>query len=271
MSDQIHIVDLHLRTIIGINDEVKGRLLARAERIAREGLGALYLEADVSAYLPAIQRTLERMGFMAVAYCPSMVFEDVERLDVVRMAKLIAPYFHEDIPLTESAARMRDLVERSMEDRREGNVVAQVARATDLFDGLGEGDMYHLARLGRLRRVHRDDVLIRQGEAGDRLFIVVSGAMRVAVDGSELGSIGPGETAGEMALLDEKPRSADVIAARDGEVVEIRRADLLWLMDRRPRLGATVMRNLATDLAGKLRKADVRFADAALRLPYGID
>ncbi len=94
--------------------------------------------------IPTRCRTLERMGFMAVAYCPSMVFEDVERLDVIRMAKLTAPYFREDIPLTESAAKVRDLVERSMDDRREGNTVAQAARATDLFQGLEEGDIYHL-------------------------------------------------------------------------------------------------------------------------------
>ena len=53
------------------------------------------------------------MGFMAVAYCPSMVFEDVER--------------------------------------REGNAVAKAAKYTDLFRGMDKGDMYHLAQIGRLK------------------------------------------------------------------------------------------------------------------------
>jgi CRP-like cAMP-binding protein/GNAT superfamily N-acetyltransferase len=246
--------------LIGITDAVKGRLLREAERIAREDLNALYLEADVNAYTPAIQRTLERMGFMAVAYCPSMVFEHVERLDVVRMAKMLAPYFREDIRLTEASAKVRDLVERSMDDRREGKVVAEAARATDLFRGLDEGDMYHLARLGRLTRIGQADRLIRQGEAGDRLFIVVSGAMQALIGGKEVGRIGPGETVGEMALLDAEPRSADVLALQDTQVVEILRADLVRLMERRPRLGTVVMRNLATDLAEKLRNVDARYA-----------
>jgi ribosomal protein S18 acetylase RimI-like enzyme len=245
--------------LVAFNDVVKGRLLREAERVAREELNALYLEADVSAYVPAIQRTLERMGFMAVAYCPSMVFEDVERLDVIRMAKLIAPYFREDIPLTESADKARDLVERAMDDRREGHVVARAAKTTDLFNGLDEGDMYHLARLGRVRAIYKGERLIRQDGSGDRLFIVVSGMMQARVGRKEVGRIGPGEIVGEMALLDDQPRSADVISLEDAEVVEILRSDLIRLVERRPRLGAVVMRNLATNLAEKLRKVDAKY------------
>jgi CRP-like cAMP-binding protein/GNAT superfamily N-acetyltransferase len=246
--------------LVAINDVVKGRLLNEAERVAREELNALYLEADVTAYVPAIQRTLERMGFMAVAYCPSMVFEDVERLDVVRMAKLIAPYFREDIPLTESADKIRDRVERSMDDRRDGQVVARAASTTALFKGLDEGDIHHLARLGRVRVIHKGGRLIRQDEAGDRLFIVVSGAMQARVGQKEVGRVGPGEMVGEMALLGDQPRSADVIALKDAEVVEILRTDLARLVERRPRLGAVVMRNLAADLAEKLRKVDAKYS-----------
>ena len=249
--------------LVGITDRVKGRLLGEAERIAREELNALYVEADVTAYAPAIQRTLERMGFMAVAYCPSMVFEDVERLDVIRMAKLIAPYFREDIPLTESADKIRDLVERSMDDRREGKAVALAAKTTDLLHGLDEGDIYHLARLGRVRRIGKGEWLMRQNESGDRLFIVVSGMMQARVGGKEVGRVAPGEIVGEMGLLDDQPRSADVVALDDSEVVEILRSDFLRLAERRARLGAVVMRNLAVNLAEKLRKVDAKYTGSS--------
>ncbi|HWR57615.1 MAG TPA: GNAT family N-acetyltransferase [Thermodesulfovibrionales bacterium] len=247
--------------LIGVTDTVKRHLLDRVDRIAREDLNAVYLEADVSAYSTAIQRTLEQMGFMAVAYCPSMVFEDVERLDVIRMAKLTAPYFTEDIPLTGSALRVRSLVERSMDDRRTGTVTAEAVRDISLFHGLDEGDMYHLARLGRIRSITSGGALSRQGDSGDRLFVVASGSFRVLIGGIEVGVIGPGETAGEMAILDSERRSADVVALEDSDVVEIMRADLLRLMDKRPRLGAVVLRNLGIDMSRKLRRLDVRFAD----------
>lgn len=248
--------------LIGFDDAVKGCLLSRAEKIATEELAAVYVEVDVSAYSPGIQRTLERMGFVAVGYCPSMVFEEVERLDVIRMAKINAAYYPEEIALTESAAKVCNLVERSMADRDKGSVVASVARQTALFRGLDEEDIYHVARLGHLRKVNRDERLIHQGEAGDRLFISVSSLMRVVAGEKDLGKIQPGETVGEMAVLDGKPRSADVVVLQPGEVVEISRNDLLWLMDKRPRLGGVIMRNLAADLAEKLRNAHRLLADS---------
>jgi RimJ/RimL family protein N-acetyltransferase len=247
---------VRLFELIGFDEGVKGRLLAEVDRLACERLGAVYLEADVSAYEPAMQRTLERLGFMAVAYGPSMVFHDVERLDVVRMAKLAEPYFRESLPLTAAAGAVRDIVERAMRDRRQGREVAEAARGTGLFRGLDEGDVYHLARAGRVARVPAGEVLIRQGEKADRLFILVAGDLRVRIGGREAACVAPGEAFGEIALLDAGPRTADVVAAGDATVVEFLIADLARLMAERPRLGRTVMQNLGAVLAARLRALD---------------
>lgn len=244
--------------LIAPTDAHKGALLAAAERHARERLGAEYVEADVSAYAPGMQRTLERLGFFPSAYCPAMVFEGVERLDVVRMAKLAAAHAREDLPLTGAAAAVRDVVERSLEDRRDGAVVTAAAGAAALFAGLPGGEVHHLARAGALRRFTAGEVLLRQGEPGDRMLVVAAGRLEARVGGRAVGRIGPGETAGEMALVDEDPRSADVVALEDGLAAWFRRDELLRLMERRPRLGAAVMRNLASGLAGKLRRLDGR-------------
>jgi len=249
--------------LIGFDDEVKGRLLSEAERLAREELGAVYLDIDVSAYAPAIQRTLERMGFAAVAYCPSMVFEGVERLDVVRMAKLLMPYFREDIPLTVPSGQVRDLVEKALADRRQGCRVADAARATRLFRGLDDGDIYHLARIGRVLHFPSGERLVRQGTEGDRFFLAIGGGMRALVNGVEVGRIAAGETAGELALVDAGVRSADVVADGEVEAVEIRCEDFHALIDRRPRIGSVVMRNLAVILGERLRRANLDLADDA--------
>ncbi|MBL7076770.1 MAG: GNAT family N-acetyltransferase [Kiritimatiellae bacterium] len=242
--------------LIGFDNAVKGALLDEVDRLAREELDAAYIEADVSAYAPELQRTLERLGFMATAYCPSMVFSEVERLDVVRMAKLSAPYFREEIPLTDAAGKTRDIVEFSMLDRREGRDIFRAAGATSIFSGIDEGDTYHLARIGRMRDIADGERLIQKGEAGDRVFVLVSGELRVSVGDREVGRIAAGETVGEMSLLDENPRSANVIAAGDCRVLEILGTDLQELMARRPRLGMALMRNLAVNLSAKLRGAD---------------
>lgn len=255
IDDKVRIFEL-----IGMNDVVKGRLLCEGERLAREELHAAYLEVDVSAYAPAIQRTLDRLGFVPVAYCPSMVFEEVERLDVVRMAKLTIPYFREEIPLTPTADVVRNLVEQALAHRREGSDVAKAAKSTELFRGLEDGDLHRLARLGRIRSAGAGESLARQGMIGDRLFIVIDGCLRALVDGQEVGEIGAGETAGELCMLDLPERSADLVVERDACLVEIMLADLESLMLQRPAIAAAVMRNLATSQARRLRRLNQAIA-----------
>jgi hypothetical protein len=251
-------VDAKVRVFecIGFDDAVKGRLLTEVDRLAREDLGAVYQEIDVSAHAPALQRTLERLGFVAVAYAPSMVFENVERVDVVRMAKLAAPYFRSPAPMTGPAAAVRDLVEAAMADRREGGQVAEAARGADLFRGLEEGDMYHLARIGRVVELAGGQALVRTGQQADGLFILVEGTLEVRVAGRPIAHLGPGETVGEVALLDRGPRSADVVTAGGATVVEFLIRDLANLAATRPRLGLKVMENLGRALASRLRAVD---------------
>ena len=69
--------------LISLADDVVRFLLAELERKCREELGIDYIEIDVSAYAPRMQRTLLELNFLPVAYVPAMVFYQVERLDVV--------------------------------------------------------------------------------------------------------------------------------------------------------------------------------------------
>ena len=76
--------------LVATDDFVKGFLLDRVDAQAIHN-GALYIEADVSAYSPRIQKTFIDLGYKPVAYCPSMVFQDTERLDLIRFAKVNTP------------------------------------------------------------------------------------------------------------------------------------------------------------------------------------
>src|SRR4051812_47598980 len=59
------------------------------------------------------------------------------------------------------------------------------------------------------------ETLLREGEAGDALYVVVSGRLSVIVGATPIAEVGRGETVGEMALLTGAPRSATVLAVRD--------------------------------------------------------
>lgn len=243
--------------LIEFNDAVKGYLLAEVDRIAREEFGAVYQEVDVSAYAPQAQRTLERLGFVPAAYCPAMVFERVERLDVVRMIKVNCTYDVGDLRLQDGCRRMREVVEHGLEERLTGLHITEIARHVQIFDGLPEGELHRLASLGLRKNYLAGTRLIRQGDAPDRLYILETGRATVLRDDRKVGEIEPGQIFGEMSLVETSRRHADVILSEDAVVIEFERERLERMMQLYPRLGYGVMRNMARSLSGKLRSANV--------------
>ena len=124
-----------------------------------------------------------------------------------------------------------------------------------LFASLDESIRLELA--AELEPVHvaAGEVIFRQGDAGDGLFLVVSGRLRVSVaaDGTEasermLYDIGRGAIVGEMALLTDRPRAATVQAVRDSDLLLLRVSSFRSLLERSPALVSGVMRLLADRL-----------------------
>lgn len=68
------------------------------------------------------------------------------------------------------------------------------------------------ARKPRIRTLAVDDVLARQGDPGDELYLVLDGVLDIAVDGRKVGDLGPGAVVGEHAILESSPRTATLTA-----------------------------------------------------------
>ncbi|MEP7003588.1 MAG: cyclic nucleotide-binding domain-containing protein [Chloroflexota bacterium] len=101
-----------------------------------------------------------------------------------------------------------------------------------------------------------EDVVCRQGDPADGLYIVVRGTFGVYVadDGGErlVNAIGPGHYVGELALLVDQPRSATIRATSDGEILRLDREQFLQLLGQDPDAAKAV----ATTLARRLRRRD---------------
>ena len=91
-----------------------------------------------------------------------------------------------------------------------------------------------------------EQVVFREGDPGDALYIVTQGSLRVMRSGSVLGLIGPGEVAGELAVVDKKPRSADVIAHGPAALLKLPAAAFDELVSRNPELASGLMQVLAS-------------------------
>ncbi len=247
--------------LIEFDDEVKGFLLASLVKLATEKYGAQYIEIDVSAYSPQMQKTLDRLGFIPVAYCPSMVFRGVERLDVVRMAKLNFPPDVENLKLTPMAKDMFNLAMKDLEVKKIGMEITEITRQSDIFKGLSDGELSQLAQICKMVSYPAGKTICCEGEKGKKIFVLAEGKTSVMSKGNrkkriQIGSIGQGEIFGEMSIIEDLPRNADLITDIDSKLVVIDRVELEHLMNKNSHLGKVVMKNIAQGLSRKLRRSE---------------
>ena len=140
-----------------------------------------------------------------------------------------------------------------------------VLAATPLFATLARDELEALAELATERRVKREAPVVRRGDPDCSLLVLVSGRLRagtVSPDGRELtvGVMEAGAVLGEIALLDGRPRSLDVIAMVDSTLLSVERRDFLPFLRARPDLMLRVM----AMLCDRLRRASAAFEDVAL-------
>ncbi|MBN1427186.1 MAG: cyclic nucleotide-binding domain-containing protein [Anaerolineae bacterium] len=132
--------------------------------------------------------------------------------------------------------------------------------SVELFAGLSEEQLRKVAAIFEERHYKQGEIVFSQGEPGDRLYLVQAGFVEVVAKeegqatGRTLVSLGPGQSVGEMALVDQGPRSATVHAINDETVIaSVSRAAFEQLCENDTAIGYRVMRNIAIDISFKLR------------------
>jgi CRP-like cAMP-binding protein len=134
-----------------------------------------------------------------------------------------------------------------------------------LFRGLAPATLERVASLATQRRYDQGEVICSQGDPGDALYAVVTGKVRIstgAADGREifLNIMEPGDTFGEIALLDGGTRTATAMAVTACELVSLRREHLFGLLEKEPKVALELLR-----LCGeRLRWTSGLLEDAAL-------
>jgi CRP-like cAMP-binding protein len=134
-----------------------------------------------------------------------------------------------------------------------------------LFSGLQREELQKFAELTRERSYPRGSVILFQDDPGDSLFVLRVGRVKVVLigeDGREviLGVLEPGAHFGELALIDDQPRSAHVIAMEDAQLLILRREDFRRRVEANP----TVAWALLTELSRRLRRADNKIGGLVL-------
>jgi CRP-like cAMP-binding protein len=148
---------------------------------------------------------------------------------------------------------------------------AAMARSP-LFHGMDADELTRIALTMTRRRYRRDEVIFHEGDPGDSLHVVVEGQVKITRESAEGGEaivalLPPGESFGELVLLDGAPRSATATAMEATETMVMPRSTFLELVEG----GSPFRSQLLTGLAARVRRltnqlAEVHFLDLAGRL-----
>ena len=145
-------------------------------------------------------------------------------------------------------------------------------RRCALFAHVDDARLDALARSLRRRQFRRNEVIFHQGDIGDSLQIVVSGAVKIVLPSAEgdeaiIATLRPGDFFGELALLDGAPRSATATALEASETLSLPREAFLRMLSQDPQLTLALFSGLATELRRLTGHVEeLHFLDLAGRL-----
>jgi flavin reductase (DIM6/NTAB) family NADH-FMN oxidoreductase RutF len=129
-----------------------------------------------------------------------------------------------------------------------GGQYEQLLASVPLFASLAPELMQPILAAGAERIYRAGEQIVRQGEPGDELYVVLEGSVRAERAGRALKTFGPGEFFGEVAVLDGRPRSADVVAVTDARCLLVPRHVLRDALAAEPRAAWAMLETLAARL-----------------------
>lgn len=182
------------------------------------------------------------------------------------------------LALPEPAQVARTLVDRALAGGAHDNATALVVRAesrdarqqerkqevTAHLEALGEIDLFRELSMAELVAVYNAltpvDIagganVIREGDHGQDLFVIVDGECEVSRGGKPIAVLGPGSHVGEMALLNQRPRTATVTALGECRLLQLERAAFHALMGREPGIACKFLWQFAQTLSLRLDDA----------------
>jgi ATP/ADP translocase len=125
-------------------------------------------------------------------------------------------------------------------------------KSAPVFEHVSGEDLAALARVADVETFAPGREIFREGEMGDALFVIVRGKVGLASGGEPLAVLGPGEAIGEMAVLDETPRTVTATAHEEVEVLRIGSEEFYEILHEQVEIAEGVIRMLAR----RLRQAD---------------
>lgn len=150
--------------------------------------------------------------------------------------------------------------------------VLSVLKSIPVFSDLSGRELVSVERILHRRSYAAKEVIFRQGAAGVGMYIIVKGGVQIVNESSNqiIAELSDGEFFGELALLDEAPRSATAVAAEQSTVLGFFQSDLFGLTERNPRLGVKIVLRLSRIIGKRLVSSNEQVHELQKKLTLGM-
>ena len=154
---------------------------------------------------------------------------------------------------------MKSLYENFFKNKESSDPVLQVLGQVPIFENLTPKELKDLARLTHERFYKANEPVFKKLAPSEGMYVILKGIVEIKDPDSNttFATLGSGDFFGELALLDQEPRSAMAVATEASELVGFFRTDLLTLMTQDPGLGNKILLNLSRVLGERLRRTNL--------------
>jgi len=126
--------------------------------------------------------------------------------------------------------------------------ILQMLQKTPLWAGADSQDLSLVVRMAKENNFESGKVIVHKGEPGDGFYLILEGEVEVKSDGKTLTKLGPGQFFGEMAIFDNQPRSADVVAIKQSRVLFLSAPAFKTFLMTNPKVGMKMLGEFARRL-----------------------
>lgn len=144
------------------------------------------------------------------------------------------------------------------QQNEENENIRSILRKIPIFEGLSRKELAAVERILNHREYKNGETIFHHGDPSGGMYIIIKGKVQVVFEPTQqvISELYDGDFFGELALIDDSPRSATVITKMDSKVLGFFQSDLLDLIDRSPKLGVKIAMRLLTVIGARLNKSN---------------
>jgi CRP/FNR family cyclic AMP-dependent transcriptional regulator len=131
---------------------------------------------------------------------------------------------------------------------KESAPVVEMLEKSSLWSGLSKKDLKSIVRLSKERTYETGDVIVQKGEGGVGFYLILEGSVEIRSDGTTIAKLGPGQFFGEMSVIDNQPRSADVVAIEPSRCLILSAWSFNALISENPKIALRMLQEFVRRL-----------------------